>query len=172
MQRTKIDPAQVVGWGVDADPENDPTYPMRDIARDSKSSGLDWQRPPLQPNSVEILQSTEHNRRTAVFGTSTPPRGVSGAIRRRAFHRSEGKWDHWLMLLMADRVDMVEGLVEDLGRGKVPNIPAEMGIRSEVQHNLPGLVRKVAAAGAIAVLTLGAVRILRSRHAHNQRVPR
>jgi hypothetical protein len=27
---------------------------------------------------------------------------------------------------------MVEGLVQDLGRGKVPNIPAEMGARLRV----------------------------------------
>lgn len=25
-----IDPVDVNGWGVDADPQNDPTYPMRD----------------------------------------------------------------------------------------------------------------------------------------------
>jgi hypothetical protein len=130
--------ASVIGWGVDADPENDPTYPMRAAYRDDKG-GMNWPRPALQPNSVELLQSTEHNRRTAVFGTSTPPSGLSGAIRRRAFHRSEGKWGHWLMLLMADRVNMVEGLFQDFGRGRIPNIPAEMGMRSELRHNLPGV---------------------------------
>jgi hypothetical protein len=25
----RIDPSQVKGWGVDADPKNDPTYPMK-----------------------------------------------------------------------------------------------------------------------------------------------
>jgi hypothetical protein len=29
-----IEPESVVGWGVDADPLNDPTYPMRDRAED------------------------------------------------------------------------------------------------------------------------------------------
>jgi hypothetical protein len=91
MGQGRINPAEVIGWGVDADPANDPTYPMRDVSKDDQR-GLAWQRPRLQPDSVEVLQSTEHERRTAVFGTSTPPSGISGALRRRAFHRSEGKW--------------------------------------------------------------------------------
>ena len=161
MQRTVIDPARVNGWGVDADPENDPTYPMRDVSQDKKE-GMNWQRPALQPNSVEILQSTEHKRRTAVFGTSSPPSGLSGVIRRGAFKRSEGKWDHWLMLLLADRINVVEGILQDLGRGRIPNIPAEMGIRSEVRHNLPGLIQKMAIAGGILMLSAVAVRAMRS----------
>ena len=127
---------------------------MRDVSKDSKG-GLDWQRPALQPEGVEVLRSTEHNRRTAVFGTSTPPSGLSGAIRREAFKRSEGKWSHWLMLLAADRINVVEGIGQDLMHGRVPNIPAEMGIRSELQYNMPGLVRKVAVTGAVlALITL------------------
>ncbi|MDB5623637.1 MAG: hypothetical protein JWR39_2200 [Devosia sp.] len=153
----RIDPADVVGWGVDADPANNPTYPMRDISQDSKG-GLNWPRPALQPETVEVLRSTEHNRRTAVFGTSTPPSGLSGAIRRQAFKSSEGKWSHWLMLMAADRINVVEGLGEDLMRGRVPNIPGEMGIRSEIAHNMPGLIRKVAVAGALMTLAYGLVR--------------
>lgn len=157
MEQVRIDPAQVVGWGVDADPENDPTYPMRDVSSDD-NGGLNWERPSLQPESVEVLMSTEHNRRPAVFGTSTPPAGISGMLRRHAFKRSEGKWGHWLMLLMADRVDMVEGIVDDLGKGRIPNVPAEMGIRSEIRHNLPGLTRKVVFTGAVLGLTMAALR--------------
>lgn len=153
----RIDPTQVLGWGVDADPENDPTYPMRDMSHDSKG-GLDWRRPTLQPQDVEVLRSTEHNRRTAVFGTSTPPSGLSGAIRRQAFKRSEGKWSHWLMLLAADRVNMVEGIGDDLLHGRLPNIPAEMGMRSELRYNMPGLVRKVAVTGAVLAVIVALVR--------------
>ena len=162
----RIDPAQVVGWGVDADPANNPTYPMRDISRDSKG-GLDWERPSLQPQTVEVLRSTEHNRRTAVFGTSTPPTGLSGAIRRQAFKSSEGKWSHWLLLLAADRINVVEGVGADLMHGRVPNIPAEMGIRSEVAHNMPGLIRKVAVTGAALTLIYALVRSKRSSPGQN-----
>lgn len=159
MEQTRIDPTTVLGWGVDADPRNDPTYPMRDRSGESKG-GLDWQRPASQPQTVELLRSTEHNRRTAVFGTSTPPRGLSGMIRRRAFHASEGKWSHWLLLLLADRIDMVEGVGEDLARGRLPNIPAEMGLKSEIRHNLPGLLTKVAVGGALVLATYGAYRAM------------
>ncbi|MCZ0963717.1 hypothetical protein [Paracoccus benzoatiresistens] len=148
-----IDPAKVNGWGVDADPRNDPTYPMRDRSADTEAS-MRWERPPLQQPGVEVLRSVEHNRRPAVFGTSTPPSGISGMVRRAAFAYSESDWRHWLMLLGADRINMVEGIAEDLGRGHVPNVPAEMGIGAEWQHNKAGLARKVAIAAAVTVVAV------------------
>jgi hypothetical protein len=158
MKNLPIDPSKVPGWGVDANPENDPTYPMRDRSHEDKG-GMSWKRPPQQEETVEILQSIERNNLTAVFGTSTPPSGVSGMIRRQAFRYSESDWTHWLMLMAADRVNVVEGLVEDLGRGRIPNIPGEMGIRSELKHNRTGLMRKVAISGAVLGLGMLAVRL-------------
>ncbi len=32
MRNLPVDPSKIPGWGVDADPRNDPTYPMRDVA--------------------------------------------------------------------------------------------------------------------------------------------
>ena len=162
MRNLPIDPSRIPGWGADANPENDPTYPMRDRSRDDKG-GMNWPRPPQQRQTVEILQSIERNNLTAVFGTSTPPSGVSGAMRRQAFKYSESEWAHWLMLMAADRVNVVEGLVQDLGRGTVPNIPAEMGFRSELQHNRAGLVRKAAVSGAVLALGVLAFRLLSSK---------
>ena len=155
-----IDPSSVVGWGVDADPDNDPTYPYRDRSADE---GLtkDWRRPPQQRSDVEILQSIEHIRTPAVFGTSTPPSGVSGVIRRAAFRWSESNWLHWLLLMGADRVNVVEGVAQDLARGKLPNIPAEMGIRSELRHNKAGFARKLAVAAVAGALVYGLVRARR-----------
>ena len=148
-----IDPTSVVGWGVDADPKNDPTYPYRDR---SKDEGLtkDWERPSQQLSDVEILQSIEHVRMPSVFGTSAPPHGVSGVMRRLAFRWSESNWLHWLLLMGADRVNVVEGVVEDLARAKIPNIPAEMGIKSELRHNKKGFAAKLAVAGGVTVLAV------------------
>ena len=159
MENGVIDPSTVPGWGVDADPKNDPTYPYRDR---SKDQGLtkNWERPPQQQSDVEILQSIEHVRRPAVFGTATPPSGISGMMRRGAFRWSESNWLHWLMLMGADRINVVEGVIEDLSRGKVPNIPAEMGVRSEWAHNKRGLATKVAIIGAVSA---GLFFALRSR---------
>jgi len=163
-----IDPAEVNGWGVDADPKNDPTYPMRDRSGDN-AVRMTWERPPLQRQDIEILQSVEYNRRPAVFGTSPPPSGISGMVRRAAFAYSESDWRHWLMLLGADRINMVEGLAEDLGRGRVPNIPAEMGMGTEWRHDREGVIRKVAIA---ATVTLVAAALLGGRNGRSRSRPR
>jgi hypothetical protein len=156
MRSPTIDPATVPGWGVDADPDNDPTWPMRDRSGDD---GLrsDWARPELQAQEVELLQSIEHVRRPAVFGTSTPPRGLSGMLRRAAFSYSESHWLHWLMLMGADRINVVEGVVEDLATGKLPNVPGEMGARAEWAHNKRGFVIKAAATVAVTAALLSLV---------------
>src|SRR3954464_15285520 len=110
---TPVDIEKIPGWGVDADLENDPTYPMRDTSQDLHE-GMAWPRPTLQHASVEVLHSTERPGLSAVFGTSVPPRGLSGVLRRWAFKKSEGKWGHWLILMAADRVNVIEGMFEDL----------------------------------------------------------
>lgn len=143
-----VDPATIRGWGVDADPQNDPTYPMRDQSQDDGLTA-NWDRPAVQRPQLEILQSIEHIRQPAVVGTSVPPSGVSGMLRRAAFGWSESNWLHWLLLMGADRINVVEGVVEDLGRGQVPNIPGEMGLRSELAHNKRGFARKAAVAGGV-----------------------
>lgn len=153
MRHLPIDPATIPGWGVDADPRNDPTFPMRD------ASGADGDparrtRPPRQRPRVELLVSIERNDLPAVFGTASPPSGVSGTIRRAAFRYSESHWAHWLMLMAADRVNVVEGVAKDLGRGRIPNVPAEMGARAEWEHNRSGFVEKAAVVGAVVGLGL------------------
>jgi hypothetical protein len=151
----RIDPATVIGWGVDANPENDPTYPMRDRSREDKG-GSNWLRPPVQEPGVEILQSNEHIRRPAVVGTSTPPRGLSGAIRRLAFRWSESQWAHWLLLIFADRVNVVEGNLADLGRGRLPNHYREMGLASEWRFSRGRVLRR----GVTAVVVVAAAGVL------------
>ena len=156
-QLATVDTSTIPGWGVDADPGNDPTYPYRDRSKDD-GLAMDWARPPLQEPGVEILASIEHKRLPAVVGTSTPPSGLSGVIRRRAFRYSESHWAHWLMLMGADRINVVEGVLQDLGRGRIPNVPAEMGIRSEWRHNKRGLATKVAVTAAVSVIVFALLR--------------
>ena len=154
-----IDPTQVKGWGVDADPQNDPTYPMKH-RNDGEHAGYSWERPTLQPKSVEVLHSNERPNVTAAFGTSTPPSGVSGMIRRFAFNYSENSYGHWLPLMLADRVGMVEGVLDDLAHGHVPNIFGEMGWKAEWKHNRESLVTRIAVGAVVASL---AYAYLRSR---------
>ena len=171
---TRIDTATIPGWGVDADPENDPTYPMRHT--EDQTRGAAWTRPAQQRPGVEVLQSIEHNRLPAVTGTSTPPSGVSGALRRVAFKRSESDWLHWLMLMGADRINVVEGVVADLARGKVPNVPAEMGMAAEWTHNKRGFMMKSGTTLALGGLAIALVRAWRqagaeATPAHDTAVP-
>jgi hypothetical protein len=115
---------------------------------------------------VEVLRSIEHNRLPAVVGTSTPPSGLSGMMRRAAFRYSESDWTHWLMLLGADRVNVVEGVLTDLAHGRIPNIPAEMGIRSAWRHDRQRLITRTAVVVGVSAL---AVALLKNRAGGRQR---
>ena len=161
MGRTEKDPSQIEGQGVDADPKNDPTYPMKHRT-DGEHAGYAWERPQQQPISVEVLHSNERPDVTAVFGTSTPPSGPSGAIRRLAFRYSESSYGHWLPLMLADRVSVVEGVVGDLKQGHVPNVLAERGWNAEWKDNRTSLLRRILVR---AVLVSAAVAYLSSRRA-------
>lgn len=156
MENLNNDYTHIKGWGIDADPKNEPTYPMKKYTGDDHKR-INWDRPPLQPVTVEVLHSNERPNVSAVFGTPNPPSGISGAIRRYAFQFSENEYMHWLPLLLADRVNVVEGIVDDLKRGHIPNIFAEKGMKAELKHNPKGLAKKVLvtlAVGSIAYAML------------------
>lgn len=142
MEHTPKDHSRINGWGVDADPKNDPTYPMKN-RDDCEHAGYSWERPPQQPITVEVLHSNERPDVTSVFGTSTPPSGLSGAIRRKAFRYSESSYGHWLPLMLADRVNVVEGVLGDLRHARVPNVFAERGWKAEWKHDRTNLVRRI-----------------------------
>jgi hypothetical protein len=142
------DYTHIEGWGMDADPENEPTYPMKHYTGDDHKR-INWERPPLQPVNMEVLQSIERPYMTATFGTSCPPSGLSGKIRRYAFKYSENHYGHWLPLLLADRVNVVEGIIDDLKRGHIPNIFAEKGWGAEWKYNRAAFTKKLLITAAV-----------------------
>lgn len=148
----------IPGWGMDADLGNRPAYPMRDYDADSKG-GMDWARPPMQNGRTEILHSTERPGLSAAYGTPHPPRGLSGAIRRMAFRRSEGQWSHWLLLILADRIDMIEGIFQDIASGHFPDFFGEMGLRSEIKYNRRGFYKKIFVSIATIALMVAVIMI-------------
>jgi hypothetical protein len=100
----------------------------------------------------------------AVFGTAAPPSGLSGVLRRAAFEWSESRWTHWLLLLAADRINVVEGVVEDLGRSKIPNLFAEFGLGAAWKYDRPAFVRRAAGTAAVAAGVVGVLYLMsRSR---------
>jgi len=139
--------AHIPGWGADLDHNNRPAYPMERTP--PRLENVHWTHPEQQPINVKVYHSTERPGITPVFGTSTPPTGLSGKIRSGAYKLSENDIRHWLLLFLADRINVVEGLGQDLKNGYVPNVFAEMGIRSELRHNPAGLARKVLIVSAV-----------------------
>jgi len=157
-QRRSVDLAgRIKGWGSDLDPATRPGVP-RDKAPEI---GVESLYPPIEQQvaRVKIHKSNEHGKLTPVFGTSCPPKGLSGKMRDAAYKYSEGKLAHWLMLMAADRVDVVEDVASDLARMQVPNLVKEMGLKSEWEYNRHGFITKVAvstiAVAALMVLMRG-----------------
>ncbi|QHL86765.1 hypothetical protein GU926_04650 [Nibribacter ruber] len=148
MENSSRDYSHINGWGIDADPKNDPTYPMKKRTNE-EHRGYSWQRPTQQAETVEVLHSNERPNLTAVFGTTVPPSGLSGMLRRYAFKHTENEYAHWLPLLLADRINVVEGIIEDFKNGKVPNIFAEKGMKADLQHDRAGLIKKAVIGGLL-----------------------
>jgi hypothetical protein len=148
QERSAANFSHIKGWGIDADIKNDPTYPMKNRT-DEEQLGYSWERPEQQPESVELLVSNERKNLPAVFGTTLPPTGLSGAIRRFAFKYSESDYAHWLPLMLADRIGVVEGIVDDLSRGHIPNIFKEKGWGAELRYNRKNFILKAAATVAV-----------------------
>lgn len=138
----------IEGWGIDADPKNNPTYPMKNYTG-ADHDRLNYERAPQQIQREEILKSNERPSLTRVFGTSIPPSGLSGMLRRYAFRFSEGSSAHWMTLILADRINVVEGVVDDLAHGHIPNIFAERGWNAEWKYNRKNVVRNVAVGVAV-----------------------
>src|SRR3954452_20997208 len=82
--------ARIPGWGADLDPKDRPAVPRERF--DPAASGAHWDFPERQEEKWPRERSIEHKFLTPVFGTSTPPKGLSGAIRKLAYAKySEGR---------------------------------------------------------------------------------
>ncbi|MDB5776928.1 MAG: hypothetical protein JWP38_3061 [Herbaspirillum sp.] len=139
--------SHIQGWGADLDHKNRPAYPMERTP--PRLEGAQRTQPVDQPVRSKVYHSVERPGITPIFGTSTPPSGLSGKIRDVAYKLSENDIRHWLLLLLADRVNVVEGIGQDLSSGHIPNIFSEMGAKAELRYNPAGLARKAAIASAV-----------------------
>ena len=122
--------ARIPGWGVDLDPRDRPSVPREQP--DPGRSGARWEFPERQPERWPRERSIEHKLLPPVFGTSCPPRGLSGRMRRLAYARySEARAAHWLILLAADRVDAIESHLRSFATLRPDNPVTETGVLSE-----------------------------------------
>jgi len=153
--------SKIKGWGSDLDLAVRPGVP------NDKAPQLGYESlyPDIEPQvaTAKVHKSTEHMRMPPVFGNVCPPKALSGLIRDHAFKFSEGQTRHWLYLVLADRVDMVEVLVSDVLRLDIPNIPKEMGMGAVLKHDKRAIL-KWAGVG-LGVAALGAFVATRARRA-------
>jgi hypothetical protein len=150
----------IPGWGMDADPENDPTYPMKHY-NGADHQRFNYEKAPQQPIDIEMFHSIERPGVTRVFGTSTPPAGLSGAIRRYAYKFSEATATHWMTLILADRIDVIQGKLNDIKEGVIPNPWHERGWRAEWKHNRTAFIGK--AATTTLLVTIGIAMMCRKK---------
>jgi hypothetical protein len=126
--------ARIPGWGADLDPKDRPSVPKLQWQDDR--SGAHWEFPERQPEKWPRERSIEHKFLTPVFGTSCPPRGISGALRKLSYRKySEGRAAHWLLLLAADRVDAWENHLRSFGTLRPDNPITETGVLSEFRRH-------------------------------------
>ncbi len=125
--------ARIPGWGVDLDPKDRPSVPRERL--DPDLSGAHWDFPERQPEKWPRERSIEHKFLTPVFGTSCPPKGVSGAMRKYAYTFSEGRALHWLILVAADRADALGSHLRSFLTLRPDNPITETGVLSEFSHH-------------------------------------
>ena len=125
--------ARIPGWGVDADPKDRPSVPReRVVPADLAESDF----PERQQEKWPRERSIEHETLPPVFGTSCPPKGLSGVLRKVAYARySEGRAAHWLILLAADRVDAIESHLTSFASLRPDNPITETGVLSEFSRH-------------------------------------
>ena len=150
----------IPGWGMDADPENDPTYPMKHW-NGADHQRLNYEKAPQQPIDREIFHSIERPGVTRVFGTSTPPAGLSGAVRRYAYKYSEATATHWMTLILADRIDVIQGKINDFKHGVLPNPWVERGWGAEWKHNRTAFIGRMA---TTALLVTAGIMLLKRKN--------
>jgi hypothetical protein len=102
---------------MDLDPSRRPGVPL-------------WKEPRPLPNSrwpitrqhsdVPVYMHGRPNKTfPPVFGTAVPPKGLSGLVRKAAYHWPDHYMRHWTMLLLSDRIDSWEHRL-----GKVAKVAA------------------------------------------------
>ena len=126
--------ARIPGWGVDLDPKDRPSVPRERF--DPSLSGAHWDFPERQPEKWPRERSIEHKFLTPVFGTSCPPKGASGMMRKYAYKRfSEGRTAHWLILVAADRVDSTGSHLRSFLTRRPDNPITETGVLTEFSRH-------------------------------------
>jgi hypothetical protein len=125
--------ARIPGWGADLDPADRPSVPRERF--DPNLSGAHWEHPERQPEKWPRERSVEHTELPPVFGTTCPPKGLSGVVRKYAYAKySEGRAAHWLLLMAGDRIDTVESALRSFITLRPDNPITQTGVLAEAKR--------------------------------------
>lgn len=94
-------------WGVDLDPNRRPgVVSLRQAPRPFPNTRFPPERQSGTPASP--LHGRTNKPMPPVFGTTLPPKGLAGAIRKFAARYPDHKPSYWLIRLASDRVELWE----------------------------------------------------------------
>jgi len=96
----------IVGWGADAPMENRPGVPRE--TEPPAPIGNGSMRSPARQMDRKPTAHAPWKELTPVYGTAIPNRGLSGLVRRLAYTIPDYKARRWMLLMIADRIDVVE----------------------------------------------------------------
>jgi hypothetical protein len=104
--------------GFDLDPSRRPGTPRLHAPKKLPNALY----PPERQRSVVkvYMHGRPHKTFPPVFGTACPPKGLSGLLRRAAYHYPDHYMRHWTMLLLSDRVDAMEHRLKKVSVGVAP----------------------------------------------------
>lgn len=91
--------------GVDLDPRQRPGIPMEQPPHPLPGAQMPISQ---QHSAYPVLKHGGRREMPPVYGTAAPPKGLSGVLRKLAYHYPDHLARHWMVLMMADRVDSLE----------------------------------------------------------------
>ena len=116
-------PRRPAHWGVDRDLSRRPGVPMMRAPQLWPNARLDIE--PMDPARSAAFKHGRPNKPwPPVFGTTCPPKGLSGVVRKWASSFPDHKPQHWLLKLLGDRVDSAEHTLRKLAPLAVPAVAA------------------------------------------------
>jgi hypothetical protein len=102
-----INVKDIPGYGVDADFSRRPGYPKE--LNPPHPVGDAHGAPERMRTDVKVFKHGQPARKMPpVFGTAQPPKGLSGLLRAYAYKYPDHWTRHWMVKLLADRVDVLE----------------------------------------------------------------
>ncbi|UQA56824.1 hypothetical protein [Polyangium aurulentum] len=127
-----VGPKNMPYWGVDLLLSDRPGVPREGPQRPLPGAH------DLAPQPVEskVLTRADLARPTPVFSTALPPWGLSGLLRRLAYRYPDNLVRHWMLLLLADRVDAIESAVVSIGRRIVRRVASVLSLLGVTRRHL------------------------------------